>query len=162
MPPPSFKLPAYYTAFFLFIEPVSALVGAFYAHFRPLEYLRLTHASSAPAYAATIPLSTSTVLDQLSNLYLLFAINEALVLRSTSDLRVWRTVLLGLLIADFGHLYSVRHLGTDIYWNALKWNKMDWGNVGFVYAGATMRMLFLAGFGMNSASGKKAAVKKTA
>ena len=65
-------------------------------------------------------------------MYLLFAINEALVLRSTSDLRVWRTVLLGLLIADLGHLYSVRALGMDIYWNVLKWNKMDFGNVGFV------------------------------
>ncbi|KAE8451968.1 hypothetical protein EG329_002132 [Mollisiaceae sp. DMI_Dod_QoI] len=157
--PPSFKLPAYYTAFFLIIEPLSALVGAFYAHFRPLEYLQLTHAPSSPAYASTIPASTSIVLSQLANLYLLFAINEALVLRSTSDLRVWRTVLFGLLIADFGHLYSIRQLGTEIYWNALRWNKMDWGNVGFVYAGATMRMLFLAGFGLDSASGREAAKK---
>lgn len=34
---------------------------------------------------------------------------------------------------------------------------MDWGNVGFVYAGATMRMLFLAGVGMDTASGREAA-----
>jgi hypothetical protein len=160
--PPSFKLPAYYTAFFLFIEPLSALVGAFYAHFRPLEYLQLTHANSAPAYVSTIPLSTGIVLDQLSNLYLLFAINEALVLRSSSDIRVWKAVLMALLIADFGHLYSVRSLGTEIYWNALMWNKMDWGNVGFVYAGATMRMLFLAGFGLDTASGREAAKKAAA
>lgn len=160
--PPSFKLPAYYTAFFLFIEPVSALVGAFYAHFRPLEYLQLTHATSAPAYASTIPTSTGIVLDQLSNLYLLFAINETLVLRSTSDLRVWKTVLLGLLIADLGHLYSVSSLGIEIYWNALLWNKMYWGNVGFVYAGATMRILFLAGYGLDSASGREAAQKAAA
>ncbi|KAF8863782.1 hypothetical protein BDZ45DRAFT_670022 [Acephala macrosclerotiorum] len=162
-PPPSFKLPAYYTAFFLIIEPVSALVGAFYAHFRPLDYLQLTHASSsAYADASSIPTSTLIVLSQLANLYLLFAINEALVLRSTSDLTVWRTVLFGLLVADFGHLYTVRQLGVEIYWNALQWNKMDWGNVGFVYMGAMMRMLFLAGVGLNTASGREAAKRVAA
>ncbi|KAH7360460.1 hypothetical protein BKA65DRAFT_185613 [Rhexocercosporidium sp. MPI-PUGE-AT-0058] len=157
MPTPAFALPRFYTAFFLIIEPISALVGAFYAHFRPLEYLQLTHTGSAPSWESTIPLSTSIVLSQLANLYLLFAINEALVLRSTSDLRVWKTVLFGLLLADFGHLYSVKGLGAEIYWNVLKWNRMDWGNVGFVYAGATMRILFLARVGMDTASGREAA-----
>ena len=67
-----------------------------------------------------------------------------------------------MLLADFGHLYSVKGLGLEIYWNALKWNKMDWGNVGFVYAGATMRMLFLAGVGLDTANGRKAAVRAAA
>jgi hypothetical protein len=157
MASPAFKLPSFYTAFFLVIEPISALVGAYFAHFRPLDYLQMTHAASAPSYAATIPVSTSVVLSQLANLYLLFTINEALVLRSTSDLRVWRTVLFGLLMADFGHLYSLKALGSDVYWNVLKWNAMDWGNVAFVYAGATLRMTFLAGVGLNTESGRKAA-----
>jgi hypothetical protein len=124
-----------------------------------LEYLQLTHAASAPSSAGTIPLSTSIVLSQLANLYLLFAINEALVLRSTSDLRVWKTVLFGLLLADFGHLYSVKDLGLEIYWNVLKWNRMDCGNVGFVYAGATMRLLFLTGIGLDTPSSREAAQK---
>ena len=162
MATPAFALPRFYTAFFLFIEPISALVGAFYAHFRPLEYLQLTHAGSSPSWENTIPLSTSVVLSQLANLYLLFALNEAIVLRSTSDIRVWKAVLFVLLLADFGHLYSVHGLGADIYWNVLKWNKMDWGNVGFVYAGATMRILFLTGVGMNTASGREAAQKAAA
>lgn len=51
----------------------------------------------------------------------------------------------------------MKGLGAEIYWNVLKWNRMDWGNVGFVYAGATMRMLFLAGVGMDTASGREAA-----
>jgi hypothetical protein len=159
--PPAFKLPAFYSAFFLFIEPISALVGAFYAHFKPLVYLQLTHTASAPAYISTIPLSTSIVLDQLANLYLLFAINEALVLRSTSDLRVWKTVLFGLLLADFGHLYTVRGLGTERYWNALKWNAIDWGNVGFVYTGAITRICFLLGVGLGTKKGREAAARKS-
>ncbi|CZT49285.1 uncharacterized protein RSE6_10106 [Rhynchosporium secalis] len=161
MTTPAFALPRFYTAFFLIIEPISALVGAFYAHVRQLEYLQLTHAGSAPTLDDTIPLSTCIVLSQLANLYLLFAINEALVLRSTADLRVWKTVLFGLLLADFGHLYSVSGLGFDIYWNVLKWNRMDWGNVGFVYAGAAMRIMFLTGIGMNTVSGREAAQRRT-
>jgi hypothetical protein len=157
-----FKLPAAYTTFFLFIEPISALVGAFYAHFKPLDYLQMTHLSSSPSYASTIPLSTNIVLTQLANLYLLFALNEALVLRSTSDLRVWKTVLFGLLLADFGHLYSVSALGPEIYWSFWKWNAMDWGNIGFVYAGVMMRMAFLAGVGLNTKSGQEAASRAAA
>jgi len=157
MASPAFALPRFYTAFFLFVEPISALVGAFFAHVRPLDYLQLTHVASAPLSADAIPLSTTIVLSQLANLYLLFTLNEALVLRSTSDLRVWKTVLFGLLVADFGHLYSVKALGPEIYWNVLKWNAIDWGNVGFVYAGATTRIMFLAGVGLNTASGRKVA-----
>jgi len=97
-------------------------------------------------------------------LYLLFAINEAIVLRSTSDVRVWKAVLFGLLLADFGHLYSVKGLGTEIYWNIMKWNKMTYGNVLFVYIGAMMRISFLSGFGLDTPASRKAAqkfIKKT-
>jgi hypothetical protein len=145
-----FRVPLVYRASFLFVEPLFALFGAIFAHFRPLEYLQLTHAASAPTISAAIPLATSIVLTQLANLYLLFALNEALLLRSTSDMRVWRTVLLGCLIADFGHLYSVSALGPDIYWKIAQWNIMDFGNVGFVYAGASLRIAFLCGIGLKA------------
>jgi hypothetical protein len=110
--PPTFSLPLPYRLFFLSIEPLSTIIGAYYAHFRPLEYLQLTHLAST---TTPTPLSTTVVLSQLANLYLLFAINEALVLRCTSDLKVWRTLLFGLLLADLGHLYSVKELGTSVY-----------------------------------------------
>lgn len=137
-----------YVLFFLYIEPFSTIVGAYYAHLRPLEYLKLTHASSAPATSLGIPVGTQIVLSQLANLYLLFALNEALVLRSTRSLKTWRTLLTGLLIADFGHLYSIAPLGTGMFWKFWQWNAMDWGNIGFVYCGALMRCLFLSGVGV--------------
>jgi hypothetical protein len=139
-------IPTYYRLFFLTIEPISALLGAYFAHFQPQAYLELTHAPSAPEIH--IPIGTQVVLTQLANLYLLFAINEALVLRSTSDLRVWRTLLFGLFIADFGHLFSVFKVGSDVYWKVGYWSPMDWGNVGFVYVGALTRIAFLCGFGL--------------
>ncbi|RYP51404.1 hypothetical protein DL768_003273 [Monosporascus sp. mg162] len=83
-------------------------------------------------------------------MYLLFALNEALVLRSTGDLKVWKTVLFVLLVADFGHLYSVSGLGPNVYWNISQWNPIDWGNLAFVYLGASMRIAFLTGVGLGS------------
>lgn len=150
-----FSVPVVYRIFFLLIEPVSALVGAFYAHFRQRDYLLLTHAASAPVFSP-IPTGTSIVLSQLANLYLFFALNEAVVLRATSDLRVWKSVLFVLLLADLGHLWSLKELGLEIYapWNWDRWNAIDWGNIPFVYLGATLRLAFLADIGMPRAANK--------
>lgn len=142
-----------YRLFFLYVEPISALLGAYFSFFEQSTYLVLTHALSAPRQHF-IPISTQIVLSQLSNLYLLFAINEALVLRSTEDLRVWKTLLFGLLIADLGHLWSVKVLGWDLYWSVGDWNAIDWGNVGFVYVGALMRSCFLLGVGVKRSKGQ--------
>jgi hypothetical protein len=153
----SSTLPVYYRLFFLIIEPISALAGAYMAYFQPTNYLTLTTPLSPSP--ADLPLSTNIVLTQLANLYLLFAINEALVLRSTSDMKVWKTVLLGLLIADFGHLYSVKALGFSGYWKVWEWNAMAWGNVGFVYAGALTRICFLFNVGLRGERRNLAASK---
>ena len=144
----SHEIAKVYRLFFLCVEPLSALVGAYYAYFQPQTYLDLTHEGSSPQLG--IPKSTQIVLGQLANLYLLFAINESLVLRATSDIKVWRAVLLCLLIADVGHLISVKSLGIEVYWNFLSWNAIDCGNVGFVYLGAMTRISFLAGFGVRN------------
>ena len=130
-----------YRIFFLYLEPFFAFLGAYYAFVQPQTYLQLTHAASAPKHG--IPTSTRIVMNQLANLYLLFAVNEAILLRATSDLKVWRTLIVGLLIADCGHLYSVSPLGAQIYWEVNNWNSIDWGNIGFVYLGAIMRTSFL-------------------
>ena len=142
-----FKLPLPYRLFFLLTEPISALVGAYYAHCQQYDYLRMTDVMTMPR---NIPTGVSIVMSQLANLYLLFALNEALVLRSTSDIRVWKTVLFVLLVADFGHLYTLKQLGSWVYWDVTSWNAIDWGNVPFVYLGASMRIAFLAGVGLGN------------
>ena len=140
-------IPLLYRLFFLYIEPISALVGAYYAAFAHKEYLALTDPSSISLLSTAPSLAVEIILRQLANLYLLFAINEALVLRATNDITVWKAVLIGLLIADLGHLWSVGGKGWDVYWNVASWNAIDAGNVGFVYAGAGMRIAFLWGVG---------------
>ncbi|KAJ7698148.1 hypothetical protein B0H17DRAFT_342102 [Mycena rosella] len=142
------EIPLFYKLFFLYIEPISALAGAYYAAFRPGDYIRdLSLAGARPA-AASLTTQNNMVLLQLANLYLLFALNEHLVLSSTTSLKTWRRLLFGLLVADFGHLISMAPLGADVFWCVGDWNAMVWGSVGFVYAGASMRMAFLAGLGL--------------
>ncbi|KAM0562022.1 hypothetical protein ACHAPJ_002464 [Fusarium lateritium] len=150
----AFRIHPIYRIFFLVLEPISALVGAFYTHFRQETYLTLLNAASAPT--TSVPRATSVAMSQLANMYFFFAINEALVLRSTADLRVWRAVLLVLLLADIGHLYSMSELGSGIYWDVASWNVGDLGNVPWVYVGMSMRVCFLMGFGL----GESRALKK--
>jgi hypothetical protein len=140
----------WYSIFFLWIEPASTVLGAYFAYFQPLTYLQLTHSFSAPSSTANLPLATQVSLSQLANLYLLFAFNEGLVLRSTQNLKVWKTLLAGLLLADIGHLWTVYPLGSEIYYRFWNWNAIDWGNIGFVYLGALTRLSFLAGIGLGS------------
>jgi hypothetical protein len=138
-------LPLAYSAFFLYIEPVATAVGAYYAQFQQHEYMQLTYATTT----AVLGVSTreSIVLTQLANMYFVFALNEALVLRATTDMRVWRMFLFGLLLADFGHLYSVHTVGWEVYYRFWTWNSIYWGNLGFVYIGAAMRTAFLLRLG---------------
>lgn len=143
---PSPTRPLLYTLFFLYIEPIATAAGAYYAFFQQQKYLDLTYQTTA---FATPGVSTreQIILLQLANLYLVFALNEALVLRATDNVRVWKTLLLGLLIADFGHVWSVNAVGWGVYWRVWEWNEMYWGNLGFVYVGAAMRVSFLLGLG---------------
>lgn len=81
------------------------------AYFQPHLYLALSHSPpSSPLSSLTaptaVPLATRLALAQLANLYLLFALNEGLVLRCTRNRAVWRTLLFGLLLADLGHLWT--------------------------------------------------------
>jgi len=141
-------IPSPYRVFLLYVEPASTLLGAFFAHCRPHTYLALTHAHSAPHYNHPMPTGTAVALSQLANLYLLFALNEVLVLRSTQDVRVWKALVCGLLVADLGHLYSLAPLGANVYWKFWLWNAIGWGNVAFVYLGAATRVCFLCGIGL--------------
>ena len=149
--------PLVYQLFFLYIEPVATAAGAYMAHFQQSEYMQMTLQTTTQSIVG-VTKTESIILTQLANLYFVFALNEALVLRATNDRAVWRTFLLGLLIADFGHLYSVKAVGVEVYWRFWEWNAMYWGNLGFVYVGALMRSAFLLGLGL--AEGKSAKGKE--
>ena len=149
----SSTIPLLYRLFFLYVEPVATAVGAYYAALDQRAYMHLT----LPSVATGVSTRESIVLYQLANLYFVFALNEALVLRATSDVRVWKVFLFGLLLADFGHLASVAGVGLEVYYRFWTWNSMYWGNLGFVYVGAAMRSCFLMSVGF--AGQRKAAAR---
>ncbi|KAH9939386.1 uncharacterized protein BXZ73DRAFT_43917 [Epithele typhae] len=150
----SADIPLLYRLFFLYIEPLSALVGSYFAAGQPTAYLTYLAPTPAGALAAQAPPTATLVsLYQLSNLYLLFALNEHLVLSSTRARGVWRALLFGLLVADLGHLATMVPVAQEkgfaaVFLRFWGWNAMEWGSVGFVYAGAAMRSAFLLGVGL--------------
>lgn len=157
-PPGAFTLPLIYTLFFLTIEPLSTLLGAIYAILFPHTYIHLlsTSISTPSPYHTSLDLLspiTTTILAQLGNLYLLLALLEGSVLRSTADLKVWKTLLFCMLIADVGHVAScyLSMDGVDGFWKVSLWNRLDWGNLGFVYVAAGLRIAFLRGVWLGGA-----------
>ena len=150
-------IPLIYRLFFLYIEPISTIVGFYFAWHQPKYYLQETH---RPSSALTVPVGTEVALRQLGNLYLAFTLNEALVLRATNDLKVWRTLLAGLLVADLGHVLACAPLGVEYFWDVMSWNPMAWGNIGFVYCGATLRTCFLLGVGLSETGTRTGKVSK--
>ncbi|KPI43964.1 uncharacterized protein AB675_6256 [Cyphellophora attinorum] len=150
-------IPAYYKIFFLWIEPVVTLFGAVAAAFFGHDYLVMTHAETTPSKILGLPIATNIALRQLANLYLAFALNEFFVLRATNDLKVWKSVLAILLVADFGHLLANSQLGLGQYYDVMSWNAMQYGSFLFVYIGAAMRSCFLAGVGFGTKKGRRGA-----
>lgn len=193
-PPPYTPITPLYPLFLLYIEPFFAGVGALCALLYPALYLSMTHHGTSISDRARDVAALCTT-NQLGNLYLYFALAEALVLRAASytssdapdthkpsktppspsksrettsppptlrktryiNLHIWRTLLLTLLIADFGHLWAVRNTASS-YWEVYAafwtWNGMGWGNVGFVYFGALTRVAFLMGIGVAGEGGE--------
>lgn len=70
------------------------------------------------------------------------------VLRVTSDIKVWRIIVAGVLFIDLAILGSVYvSLQRQDRLEVEKWRWQDWGNVLFTGGVAVIRGLFLAGVG---------------
>lgn len=155
-------IPEYYRIFFLWVEPIVTLAGFVAAGFFGHDYLVMTHAETTPSRILGLPIATSVALRQLANLYLAFALNEFFVLRATNDLKVWKSLLAVLLVADVGHLIACFQAGGfSQYYDVTKWNAMAYGNLAFVYVGATMRSCFLADVGMGPKKARRGAPRKS-
>ncbi|KAF7557837.1 hypothetical protein G7Z17_g355 [Cylindrodendrum hubeiense] len=137
------NIPFAYRALFLYFEPFSALGGSALLHFFPSLFLNTM--SLTAQYAP----DNQVIYDQLAATYVLFAFNEAVVLRLTNDIRVWRAILMGILLCDAIHLYgSWSALGSAVFWDPRAWRPEDWVNLGALWGQGFVRLAFLAGFGI--------------
>ncbi|UKZ94704.1 uncharacterized protein TrAFT101_009557 [Trichoderma asperellum] len=140
------KIPLPYRALFLYFEPAAAFFGALLLHFRPEIFLNTM--SPVAKYAT----DNQVIYDQLFATYTLFAFNEAVILRITKDLRVWKALLVGILVCDAIHLYgSWAALGGAVFWDVRSWRPEDWANLGSLWGQAAIRVAFLAGVGLKEA-----------
>jgi hypothetical protein len=129
---------------------MTRLSGALLLHFRPEVFLNTM--SPVAKYAP----DNQVIYEQVAATYTLFAFNEAVILRITNDLRIWKALLIGILICDAIHLYgSWVALGGAIFWDIRSWRAEDWANLGTLWGQAAVRVAFLAGIGLKGAESVK-------
>ncbi|KAK9246964.1 hypothetical protein V1506DRAFT_112139 [Lipomyces tetrasporus] len=129
-----------YRLYFLYLEPLFALHGAYLSMFRPQVFLAMTVPDSLlqsgpDSISPSVSPLVKLLLGQMSSLFALFSFNEAeaVMLRYCSDLIQWKALISGCLLSDAGHLYA-NFIVTEsaIFWNPFKWGAYEWGNLGIL------------------------------
>lgn len=138
------QIPLIYRFLFLYFEPFAALLGTYITLADPLQYLQ----SLSPLARVFDPLTTP-IYDQLAAHLLRFAWSQAVVLRITHDLRVWKYVLFGMFLCDVLHLWgSYRILGPEVFFNPVEWRWEEWVNFVMLYGPGSLRLAFCLGVGL--------------
>lgn len=150
-----------YRLLFLYLEPTAAFAATLMAHFTPSFYLAVMSPHSAPSnYHPGLQI----IFDQVAACYFLFGWIEAVVLRSTNNLKVWEAVLLGMLICDVLHLYGAWLAMGSLFWDLGAYRGVDWITVGSLVGLVVARTAFLMGVGSNekgmAGKGKKVPTRK--
>lgn len=87
--------------------------------------------------------------DQLAATYLCFGVMEALVLRCTHDMKVWRAVVFALFLCDLGTGYAAwAEMGTREFWCPWVWEGRDGVMMGMNWVPLVVRAAFLLGIGI--------------
>jgi hypothetical protein len=149
------RIPLPYRALLLYLEPIMAFNGAILCIFFPALFLSTF--SPYLAYHA----DSQLIYNQLAATYTLFAFNQAVVLRVAKDLRVWKAIVLGILVCDIVHLWAgfdvMRKDGT--MWPGV-WRAEDWVAVASLVVPMGLRVAFLAGLGVQEEDEKEVGGKK--
>lgn len=111
--------------------------------------------------APPAPHPSSTALAfQLGNMYFLMSLVGIGVLHTTTEPKVLHNYLIGLALADIGHVCATYlAMGWDAFADVGAWNALTWGNVGATGFLFINRVLYLLGV-FGTAKAPKAAGKK--
>ena len=132
-----------YRFLFLYFEPFAAFFGALINLTSPGPYL-LSLSPDATYSPLTYP-----IYAQLAGHLLLFSWVQAVVLRSTSSIKIWKSVLLGILACDALHLYgNYVGMGADAFFDPRMWRLEDWVTLSMTYGPAAIRVAFCLGIGV--------------
>ena len=144
---PQTRIALPYRIFFLYIEPLFALCGAYFCFFQPEMILRIAPRDAYVPYKTPITPIMDLLLKYIGSLYVLFAINGGIVLRVTKEYNVWRTIVFGMLAADIGHIYGTHLASPGILTRLNAWSDDEWFNNGILVFDVILRLAFLLGIG---------------
>ncbi|EKV18973.1 hypothetical protein PDIG_04700 [Penicillium digitatum PHI26] len=140
------------------LEPISLALGSVF----PVYDLRGFIAGQTPTIVAPATLHPSSIAlaYQLGNLYSLLFLVGVGVCHATTEPRVLHNYLIGLAIADVGHVYATYlGMGWDAFADVAGWNALTWGNIGvttFLFLNRIAYFLGIFGY----AKAPKAAAKR--
>ncbi|KAL8996262.1 MAG: hypothetical protein Q9169_004193 [Polycauliona sp. 2 TL-2023] len=139
-----------YRILFLYIEPLAALLGTYTNLFQPEPYL-LSLSPKATYSSLTYP-----VYAQIAGHDLLFSWLQAVLLRQTSSVKIWKTVLFGMLMCDILHLYgSYVILGAEGFFDPRTWRWEEWITFVMTYGPGLLRAAFCLEIGVGKAQKAK-------
>lgn len=145
-----------YRIYFLWYEPLGALAGTYLCLFHPQRFVGGTMplpAFETFANPATGKIDVSPVLQlaltNIASLYVLFAVNEGILLRLTREKKLWATVIFAMVCADVGHIFAAWQIWPErlALAEVPSWNSDEWINYGTLFLGLGLRLFFLMGFG---------------
>ena len=136
------SIPLFYRLVHFYLEPVFALNGAYQLLAAPRDFWIMLKPDLAGDPAQPF-LNT-----HIAGSWAMLAFIEAMVLRATDDPRVWRWLLLGLIISDVFYMASFGWVFPNMVLAPWSLRQGDWVNiVGTVPTFAT-RVAFVLGVGM--------------
>ncbi|KAL8736878.1 MAG: hypothetical protein Q9181_002244 [Wetmoreana brouardii] len=135
-----------YRLLFLYFEPFAAFGGTYITLTSPSTYLlSLSPSANATTYSSL----TYPIYAQLAGHLLLFSWLQAVLLRATASVKIWKIVLFGILLCDALHLYgNYVGLGAEVFWDPRQWRKEDWVTLVMTWGPAAMRAAFCLGVGV--------------
>jgi hypothetical protein len=87
------------------VEPLAAVCGTLIALRTPQTFISLYLTRGATRGS----LEAHALCNQLAGLWVVWAFNEAIIMRVYDDLRLWRLLLLGMLFSDAAYFYGAAH-----------------------------------------------------
>lgn len=142
------NVPLLYRLIFLYVDPLLSVTGIIFPLLKPSFFMT----SLAPRTTSDIyhP-RTEVVYANIAGLYFFVTFVLAIVPRISLDLKVWKTLILGIVFCDLIMLYgNARHMGWDLFTQPWLWNTMEWTNNGILVGLGVIRIAFLMGAGIGT------------
>ena len=149
-------LPPFYAFFFTYFDPLISLSGAITDFIAP-NFVVNSLVPASHLHTPSLHLHYNFIFQQAGGSMLAVSFLSGVLLRSSTDLKVWKHVQTAILLIDLATLYSA--------WDALRlqdrlefrtWRGEDWGTVGLTAFVTVLRVAFLAEVGFRRGRGKKA------